>query len=183
MGRQGGRRKGLKDGKKSRTGGRRSKKVGAGRRSGRRSGRQGAAVNQLYGAPSDPLVDEYGAPGNEVDTNPSCLPHLHLLVSRLVLQTRRATGQGLPPRMSPSTREAGQSLATPTMPIGVGRAVRESLCKRWKNKNGFWLHLMKIQMVVGLLRCDAFCLTCNSCGKQYSFDIVAGLWLGWQDIS
>ena len=74
VGRQGLRRK---DGRKSRAGGRRSKKKAAagGRRSGRRFGRQ-QGVNQLYGAPSDPLVDQYGAPGNQVDINPSCCAHV-----------------------------------------------------------------------------------------------------------
>ena len=53
----------------------------AGRGSGRRAGRQGGAVNQLYGAPSDPAVDQYGAPGNEVGNN-------HLPSSKLYHQDK-----------------------------------------------------------------------------------------------
>ena len=134
VGRQGVRRKGLDAKKRSRAGARRSKKAGGGRRSGRRFGRQGAAVNQLYGAPSDPLVDEYGAPSNEVDNNPSCAFKVCTFFSRLVLQTRLATGQVLPLTISLSTRAAAQSLATQTMLIAVERDVRESLFKRWVSK-------------------------------------------------
>ena len=86
----------------------------------------------MYGAPSDPLVDEYGAPSNEVDNNPSkCFQSLHLFISRLVSPTRPATGQALPPTISLSTRAAAQSPATPTMLIAVERDARESLSKRW----------------------------------------------------
>jgi len=67
---QGGRRGRRKElgAKRSRSGaGRRAGKAAArgGRRSGRRFGRQ-EAVSQLYGAPSDAIVDSYGAPGNQI---------------------------------------------------------------------------------------------------------------------
>ena len=63
---------------------------------------------------------------------------IHLLLSmfapfsfRSVPKTNPVTGQGLPPtKQGPSTRGAAPSLVSPTMLIGVGRVVRESLCKR-----------------------------------------------------
>ena len=79
---QGGRRGRRKElgAKRSRSGaGRRAGKAAArgGRRSGRRFGRQ-EAVSQLYGAPSDAIVDSYGAPGNQVDHKS---PFNHILLT------------------------------------------------------------------------------------------------------
>ena len=85
----------------------------------------------MYGAPSDPAVDQYGAPGNEVGNNhlpSSKLCHQDEAVSRLVLLTRQDTNQGLP--LTREEDEAAQSLVFQTGLTVVGRAVRESLCKR-----------------------------------------------------
>ena len=141
---QGGRRSRRKElgAKRSRSGaGRRTGKAAAraGRRSGRRFGRQ-EAVSQLYGAPSDAIVDSYGAPGNQVDQK-SPFNHIPItrnysLFSRLVSPTSLATGQAQPQTTRPSTREAAPdrdmrpSQGFQTGQIGVGRGVRGNLCRR-----------------------------------------------------
>ena len=143
---QGGRRGRRKElgAKRSRSGaGRRAGKAAAraGRRSGRRFGRQ-EAVSQLYGAPSDAIVDSYGAPGNQVD-HKSAFNHVPITsnmklfsVLRLVSPTSLATGQAQPQTTRPSTREAAPdrdmrpSRGFQTGQIGVGRGVRGNLCRR-----------------------------------------------------
>jgi len=111
----------------------------AGKGEGGRVRMGGGAEQVLEGAGRRLAVEGLGGgrAGRELPTSCTGRPRTPWSTSmvpqaiRSVPKTNPVTDQGPPPtKQGLSTRGAAPSLVSPTMQIGVGRVVRESLCKR-----------------------------------------------------